>query len=68
MNLPYDPAYDQCGSSCGPERAGTTWYSEPVFMCPRCYANVLGAPPEPGMTVTLAHVADSLTRVRGRVA
>jgi hypothetical protein len=45
--LRYDPEYDQCHGSCAPgPRARLIYYGEPMFMCARCFENILGAPPE----------------------
>lgn len=53
--LQYDPNYDQCGEPPfhGTERAGLIWSGEPVFMCPQCFKNILGAPPLPHQMVRI---------------
>lgn len=54
--VPYDPDYDNCAGvpSCGNERVHIKHYGLEQTICPRCYANVFGAEPDPSSVHRIA--------------
>jgi len=54
--VPYDLDYDNCAFTpgCGNARVHIKHYGLEMTICPRCYANVFGADPDPSTVFKIA--------------